>query len=190
MIDPYALPNGVLRNNLGITDQQLLTSAEADITRARLVQLIERPLAGAYDLSHLRAFHAVIFGDVYSWAGELRTVDIAKRTPFCPAVNIASYADEVFGRLRSSDFLRSLPRSRFITGLADLYGDLNALHPFREGNGRSRRAFIAQLASDAGYHVSWAQLDAARNEEASIKSFLGDNTPLERLLDELITTQL
>ena len=60
MNDPYALPNGVLRNRLGITDPQMLTSAEADITRARLVMLTERRLPGAYDLSHLQAFHAAV----------------------------------------------------------------------------------------------------------------------------------
>ncbi|MFF9176009.1 hypothetical protein [Streptomyces sp. NPDC014793] len=58
MNDPYAMPNGVLRNKLGITDHQLLDAAEADITRARLVMLTERPLPGAYDLGHLQAFHA------------------------------------------------------------------------------------------------------------------------------------
>ncbi|WP_319319050.1 Fic/DOC family protein [Streptomyces europaeiscabiei] len=83
MNDPYAMPNGVLHNKLGITDHQLLAAAEADITRARLVMLAERPLPGAYDLGHLQAFHAAIFGDIYPWAGELRTVNIAKRTPFC-----------------------------------------------------------------------------------------------------------
>jgi len=104
--DPYAMPGGVLRNKLGITDHQLLAAAEADITRARLVMLAERPLPGAYDLDHFQAFHAAIFGDIYPWAGELRTVNIAKRTPFCPARNLVPYAGEVFGRLASSGRFR------------------------------------------------------------------------------------
>ncbi|WP_405672266.1 Fic/DOC family protein [Streptomyces sp. NBC_01530] len=141
MNDPYAMPNGVLRNKLGITDHQLLAAAEADITRARLVLLAERPLPGAYDLGHLQAFHATIFGDIYPWAGELRTVNIAKRTPFCPVRNLMPYAAEVFGRLASSGHLRDLPRQEFVIRLAALYGDLNVIHPFREGNGRTQRAF-------------------------------------------------
>ncbi|MFE9923151.1 Fic/DOC family protein [Streptomyces sp. NPDC005774] len=139
MNDPYTLPNGVLRNKLGITDPRLLAAAEADITRARLVMLAERPLPGAYDLGHHQAFHAAIFGNLYSWAGELRTVNIAKRTPFCPARNLVSYAGEVFGRLASSGQLRGLPRREFVIRLAELYGDMNVLHPFREGNGRAQR---------------------------------------------------
>ncbi|MGP4049280.1 hypothetical protein [Streptomyces sp. 2A115] len=59
------MPNGVLRHNLGITDHQLLAVTEADITRARLVMLAERPLPGAYDLGHLQAFPVAIFGDIY-----------------------------------------------------------------------------------------------------------------------------
>ncbi|MFE3247328.1 Fic/DOC family protein [Streptomyces sp. NPDC059209] len=140
MNDPYTLPNGVLRNNLGITDHQLLAAAEADITRARLVMLAGRPLPGTYDLGHLQAFHATIFGDIYAWAGELRTVN----------------------------------------------GDLNVLHPFREGNGRAQRALLVQLSTDAGYVLNWSGMDPQRNEDASVKSFLGDNDLLEQLLDELI----
>ncbi|GAA2660767.1 hypothetical protein [Streptomyces vastus] len=84
MNDPYVQPNGVLRNRLGITDAATLATAEADITRARILQVDEHPPPGDFDLAHLRRFHASIFSDLYDWAGELRTVDIAKRTPFCP----------------------------------------------------------------------------------------------------------
>lgn len=188
MNDPYAMPNGVLHNKLGITDRQMLTAAEADITRARLVMLAERPLPGAYDLGHLQAFHAAIFGDIYPWAGELRTVNIAKRTPFCPARSLVPYAGEVLGHLASSGHLRNLHRQAFVIQLATLYGDLNVLHPFREGNGRAQRAFLAQLGADAGYDLNWSALDPQRNDDASVKSFLGDNNLLEQLLDELVAT--
>lgn len=186
MNDPYVMPNGVLRNKLGITDPQLLASAEADITRARLAQLAEHRLPGKYDLDHLRSFHARIFGDIYAWAGELRTVDIAKHTPFCPAVNLVSYGGQVFGRLRSANGLRGLSSAEYVRQLAEFYGDLNALHPFREGNGRTLRAFLAQLSEEAGYRLSWAGMDAQRNQEASIKSFLGDNSLLESMLRDLL----
>jgi cell filamentation protein len=187
MTDPYAMPSGVLRNKLGIADPDLLATAEADITRAVLVRLSAHRLPGEYDLEHLRGFHKAIFGAIYPWAGQLRTVEIAKRTPFCPAIHLHSYAAEVFGRLRSADHLRGLPRIDFVRQLAELYGDINALHPFREGNGRAQRAFLLQLAADAGYSISWATLDAARNEEASIKSFLGDNSLIAAILEDLIT---
>jgi cell filamentation protein len=83
--DPYSLPNGTLRNRLGIDDAKALEAAEADITGARLVALRQLHLPGSYDLDHLRAFHRYIFGDVYEWAGELRRVDITKFDTFCRA---------------------------------------------------------------------------------------------------------
>ena len=186
MTDPYTLPGGVLRNLLGITDPAVLAEAEADITRARLIQLGSHPLPGGYDLAHLRRFHVVIFGDLYPWAGELRTVDIAKQTPFCPARNLESYAADVFDRLQTANTLKGLQRPEFVHAAAALYADVNALHPFREGNGRAQRAYFAQLGAEAGWPLSWAGLDPEENREASVRSFLGDNAPLERMLDRLL----
>lgn len=163
-----------------------MAEAEADITRAKLSVLNTRPLPGDYDLAHLQKFHAFLFGDVYPWAGDLRTVDIAKETPFCPVHNLRTYADEVFGQLRSAGWLRGLPRGEFVHGLAELYGDINAFHPFREGNGRTQRAFLSQLSAHAGWSLSWVGMSQDENREASIKSFMGDNDTLERMIDRLV----
>lgn len=100
MIDPYLTPSGVLRNRLGIADPDLLAQAEADISRAALLLLAERPVPGAYDLRHLQDIHVAIFGAVYPWAGELRTVEISKQTPFCPSVNLVSFATKSSGDWR------------------------------------------------------------------------------------------
>ncbi|MFC7655195.1 Fic/DOC family protein [Pseudonocardia benzenivorans] len=83
--DPYTDPRtGVLRNVLGISDQDELDRIEAEVTALRLVQLAESALPGAYDLAHLQAFHRFLFTDLYDWAGQLRTVTIAKQDLFCP----------------------------------------------------------------------------------------------------------
>ncbi|MGH3495612.1 MAG: Fic/DOC family protein [Sciscionella sp.] len=187
MIDPYVDPaTGVLRNLLGLTERDLLASAEADITDALVIRLRLRCLPGGYDLAHLQAFHRKIFGDIYPWAGEIRTVDIAKGTSFCPVRNIAAYADEVFSRLKGEGYLWGLPHGTFVDRLAEYYGDVNALHPFREGNGRTQRAFFGQLTRDAGYRIAWEHLEREANIEASVASFRGDNGPLRKLLDALV----
>ena len=184
MNDLYTQPNGVLRNLLGIDDSSALASAEADITSARLVALDHRRLPGEYDLGHLREFHRFIFGDIYDWAGELRTVDITKRDTFCRWVHIDSYSSEIFGKLAGNGVLRGLGRLDFLYRLAETYADINALHPFREGNGRAQRAFLRQLALDAGHPLTWAGLDAAENEAASIEGFRGELGPLVTMLDK------
>jgi cell filamentation protein len=80
-VDPYLDPRtGLLRNRLGITDAARLREAEAGLSLAAIQDLGLRILPGHYDLPHLRAFHREIFGDVYGWAGELRSVAVAKTT--------------------------------------------------------------------------------------------------------------
>jgi cell filamentation protein len=185
--DPYLdLQSGVLRNQLGITDRAELAQAEAELTGYRLIELQLNPLTGRYDLAHLQAFHRHVFGDVYDWAGELRTVSIGKGQLFCLPQHLVSYAGEVFGRLADEDHLRGLGRTEFVDRLTALLADVNALHPFREGNGRTQRAFLAQLARDAGYRIRWAAMDPERNVAASAAAHRGDNTLLRAMLDELV----
>ncbi len=95
---------------------------------------------------------------------------------------IESYAAEVFGNLAAENHLRGLDRSPFVDRLAHFLADVNSLHPFREGNGRTQRAFFAQLARDAGYDLNWAGLDAEANTAASIAAMRGDEAPLRHIL--------
>lgn len=185
--DPYLDPaSGVLRNLLGITGALELSQAEAALTASRLVDLERRRLPGGYDLAHLQEFHRYIFADVYEWAGKLRTVSIGKAGEvFCLPQYLDSYAAEVFGRLAAADRLRGLPRERFISQVAELLSDINALHPFREGNGRTQRAFFSQLAHDAGHHIDWVRMSPDDNQTASIAAHRGDLKPLLVMLDSL-----
>jgi cell filamentation protein len=185
--DPYLDPaSGVLRNALGITDAGELAQVEAALSASRLIDLERRRLPGKYDLDHLRAFHRYILGDLYQWAGELRTVSIAKGSLFCLPQHLESYGADIFGRLAGADRLRGLAREPFIGQLAEFLADVNALHPFREGNGRAQRAFFSQLAHDAGHHIDWVRLDPARNVTASAAAHHGDLAPLTAMLDDLI----
>jgi len=187
--DPYLdLEHGVLRNRLGITDPEALRTAEADYTAVRLAQLAHHGLPGAYDLAHLQAFHRHIFGDVYAWAGELRTVAIGKGgSPFCRPENLAADAVELFAWLARAGHLRGLDRATFVDDLTELAADLNALHPFREGNGRTQRAFLRQLARDAGRPIRWALLEAEENVAAAKAAQAEDLAPLRALLDRLVS---
>jgi cell filamentation protein len=185
--DPYVDPSsGVLRNRLGISDAEELARVEAEVTALRMTQLLEGRLPGGYDLAHLQAFHARTFGDLYTWAGELRTVGIDKGVPFCPPEHLASFAGDVFRRLAGDGYLRGRDREEFLDGLADLVGNLNALHPFREGNGRTVRLFVAQLARDAGYDLRWRDMDPEENVRASRASLGGGDGPLRAMLDGLL----
>lgn len=185
-VDPYLDPvTGILRNRLGISDPQRLATAEAGLTLAALADLGTRTLPGGYDLNHLSSFHREIFGDLYPWAGEIRTVGIARTDPFCLPQHIEAYSSEVFGALAKERLLRGLPRETFVDRLTHFFSEVNAIHPFREGNGRAQRAFFRQLSREAGWPIDWSGLKAEPNEAASMASLRGDNRPLRRLLDAL-----
>jgi cell filamentation protein len=146
----------------------------------------DSPVAPSNDLRHLSAIHHRIFGDIYDWAGQLRTVAIAKASWFCLPQYIESSSAEVFRALHSENLLRGLPRNEFVERLTYYLGEVNAVRPFREGNGRAQRAFFEQLASDAGYVLDWQHLDADRNVTASAAIMGGDPAPMRKMLDELV----
>jgi cell filamentation protein len=185
--DPYTDPvTGVLRNKLGLRPAEELQAAEREITHAALIFLKESPVPPSYDLGHLSAIHRRIFGDIYDWAGQLRTVAIAKGSWFCLPQYIESSAAETFRALHSEGLLRDLPRDVFTERLTYYLGEVNAVHPFREGNGRAQRAFFEQLAGDAGFVLDWQHLDADRNIAASAAIMHGDPAPMRKMLDELL----
>lgn len=117
------------------------------------------------------SIHPHLFQDVYPWAGQLRTVDLRKRVPgaqpFLPVSMIPRSAGFVFDQLRQDRYLQHLNRDRFIERLAYHYDQVNYLHPFREGNGRTQRFFFDRLAVAAGWWLDWTQITGALNDAAS-----------------------
>jgi cell filamentation protein len=186
--DPFLDPHsGVFRNRLGLTDRTELAAAEKTLTAVRVDQLKRRRVPGNYDLDHLRVFHWTIFQDIYPWAGQLRTVLIVKAgASFCLPHQIVDTAADVFGRLAADRHLRGRDRDSFLDGLTALLAEVNALHPFREGNGRTQRAFLGQLARDAGYRLRWEEVDRDANIDAARAAADGDLAPMRALLDPVV----
>jgi cell filamentation protein len=186
--DPYVYPGtGVLRNKLEIRDPGELSQAEADIVGLALRALVDEPLPGGYDLAHWQAFHRRIFGGLYPWAGELRTVQIAKPNAFyARPEHIAGYAQGIFAELAKERHLVGLDRQTFLDRLTHYHAEMYAVHPFREGNTRSLRTFLGQLAAAAGHRVDWEHLDYKQSLAANIRSLNGQNEQLRELLDNIL----
>ena len=110
---------------------------------------------------------------------------IAKTDMFALPQHIEPYLAGVLAELARENYLRDLDRERFVDRLAHYLAEINAAHPFREGNGRTQRAFISQLARDASYALDWSRTDAERNIAASIASMHGDNNPLRAILGDI-----
>jgi cell filamentation protein len=185
--DPYLDPtSGALLNKLGVPDARLLAQIEAETAFLRDAELKRTILPGRFDLAHLRAFHRRLFGDVYPWAGEIRTVDIGKSTYFAHWRHIEPYAEHVLGVLKDEHHLAGVDREDFLDRFAHYFAEVNALHPFREGNGRTQRAFFRQLALHAGWRVDFALLDPAEYNEACRLS-LGSPDTLRGLFASILT---
>lgn len=105
---------------------------------------------------------------------------------FCLPQYIELYAQDVFTQLAAEKHLAGLSRESFVDRLAHYFAEVNAIHPFREGNGRTQRAFFGQLADEAGWPIDWSDLDGDRNIEVSIAALRGDNQPLWTMLSELV----
>lgn len=183
-IDDYVYPGTtVLKNKAGIQDQAALDAFEADATAVRMLELLEQPIPGTYDFAHLCAMHRHLFQDVYEWAGEIRTVDISRdASRFANASRIESYLVGELRKLPAENWLRGLHPEAFVARLAHYMGEINATHPFREGNGRTQRVYCALLAEKAGYFIDFESLDQARMYHVMIASFNGDAKPLAALL--------
>lgn len=183
--DPYCYPGSdVLKNKAGLTNQEALDAFEAAMTFARS----EEPLPlGRFSASHYCAVHRHLFQDVYSWAGKLRTVRLSKDTStFCYPENIAHELRTLFGWLKSQQYLRSMTKADFAEGAAHFLAELNAIHAFREGNGRTQLTFLALLADRAGQPLDFDRLDPSAMLDAMIRSFKGNERPLARVIRQLI----
>ena len=186
--DFYCIPgSAVLKNKAGITDQDLLDEYEGDFTAIRLLELTQNPVEGSFDLAHLCKIHQYLFQDVYDWAGEIRSVDIIRGdSRFCNACQIQSYSNTVFSALNSEKYLVNLDPKVFASRLAHYLSEINAIHPFREGNGRVQRFFISQLAEHAGYSIDYSALDQAELYPVMQASFIGNEQPLADLIFKII----
>jgi cell filamentation protein len=185
--DSYCYPDSeVLKNRLNIEDDDALSEAEREITELAAEEIEFEP--PPYDLATLQRIHQQLFGDIYDWAGDIRTVDVSKGdTRFCTTQRIIPEAKKLFDQLADKGWLEGLSRDALIDEVAELYGELNMVHPFREGNGRALRLLFQFIIVNAGYEISWSAVDEHEWLEANIHSALAaDAAGLVAIFDKSI----
>lgn len=177
----------VLINKLGIMDQKQLDENETLITSVKTLQIEMQPVAAEPDFAYLKHLHFVLFDELYSWAGKIRTINISKmRTAFCPADQIEETAKAIFERLQANRYFRGLPRNELVCELADLYDSINYLHPFREGNGRIQRLYFRRLAQWIDHSLNFAAVDSDRMMIATIRASAGVMDDLRQVFEEIL----
>ena len=184
--DTYCYPGtDVLRNKADITNANQLGAYEGELTTLRSIEVIENPVSGKFDLAHLQSIHLALFQDVYDWAGKIRTVDISRgNSRFANVRFIESAANDIFNKLARENHLKGLEANALSKRLAHYLSEINALHPFREGNGRVQRIFISQLSEEASYKLDYSDLEQEQIYRAMELAFKGDESILANLILE------
>ena len=184
--DPYCYRGTfVLKNKANIRDAERLEEFELEMSNVRSLEPLP---AGNFTPLHYCKIHHHLFRDVYKWAGKPRTVRTSKGgNAFCYPEHIDRQMKKLFERLKAEPFLEGAEREAFVTAAADFLAELNAIHPFREGNGRSQLAFLHLLGLRVGHRFDLNSIDRDTFLPAMIASFRGNIEPLVTELRRLLT---
>lgn len=183
--DPLCYPGTTVLINLAdLRDQAELD----DFEFAMYLSRAEEPLPpGSLDYEHYRAMHHHLFRDVYSWAGQPRTIRIGKAGNwFCYPENLDRHMHAIFDWLADRDNLVDLSHANFVVDAAYLLSEINAGHPFREGNGRTQLAFLKVLTLNAGRSFNEDAIEPETTLAAMVQSFSGNLKPLEALIGAIV----
>lgn len=174
--------SNVLINKLDIHNEKVLQKFEAKITAAKLLALRKKGIIGNFDTQHLIDIHTYLFEDIYPFAGKFRNENIAKGVfRFAEFEYIEPELERLLNELKSENYLEGLSKKDLTQRLAYYLSELNVLHPFREGNGRTIREFIRELALKNGYVLNLSNVSPSDFLKASIKSIV-DTTDLSNLI--------
>ena len=159
MPNPYEDPKtGTPFNRLGIDDKETLHLRESMAVAKRLLQLRQKRIEGEFDPAHLQAIHKHLLQDVYDWAGKFRTTSMRNsrsRVPFAEPEEIVPKLQAIADRLKNENLLAGLSKDQFSMKAAQLLREINAVHAFPDGNGRTQREIIRTLGVQAGYKIDW-----------------------------------
>lgn len=181
----YCYPNSeVLVNKFDVRVWSELFKIENDITIYKLYMLREKGITGDFDVKHFISIHKFIFEDIYPFAGLYRNENIAKDNfMFANWEFIEENMNMIFDKLKRENYLQGLDKEKFAERLTYYMAELNVLHPFREGNGRTTREFIRQLALKNGYNLDLSKFEAKDILNASIESVV-DLKKLQQIIYE------
>ncbi len=181
----YCYPNtSILKNKLNITNETDLYEAEKELVAYQITNLMQNPIKGNFDFNHLKAIHKRLFEKTYDWAGIPRTCAIAKENLFCLPQYIDQYAYNIFSKLEKNKYFIPYDYDEKLNLLIELFADINALHPFRDGNGRTQREFIEQLAKINGIDLDLTKVEKMDMIIASHESINGKYDKLKKMFDK------
>lgn len=173
----------VLENKLGIDNSAELAREEERISKKRAIELFEQGMLDGYEAGKfktLQAIHSYLFGDIYDFAGKIRTVNLAKGNfRFAPLMYLETALQNI-DKMPQSDF----------DEIVEKYVEMSIAHPFREGNGRSTRIWLDHmLKCEIGRVVDWSKVDKEDYLLAMERSPIKD-IEIKYLLKQALTNEI
>jgi len=181
----YCYPDSdVLINQFDVRDPEKLLEMEQRFSMYRYAELTRRGLKGNFDLKYLQKIHQYLFQDIYPWAGKLRTVNISKGHEFCMFPYIELQFEEMYSKLEKDDFLRQITDQVLMSRkLSYCLSEINAIHPFREGNGRAQRTYFELLLRQSPFfEIDFGKVTKEQMLAASISSFQKEYEIMDTLI--------
>lgn len=176
--DKYTYPGsgGVLVNAYSIRDATALDALINDFVSLRLAD-IDGVAGPTPDFASLQRIHRAMFADVVpAIAGRVRDVDVGAvgtGIAYCRPDFVESNLSDLFARLDHEDYLRGFESRDFANALAERWGFLTQIHPFRDGNTRSQSVWVSRLALRAGFEIDWRRVDVPTLRDLRVRAMLG-----------------
>lgn len=171
----------VLKNKLEIKDEKLLKEYEARIVAFRIATINSQKLPKGYTPERLKFIHKYLFEEVFYFAGEYRQENITKGNfRFSEYEYIEDNIKRIFASINIEE-LKQLPFNKFVTRISYIMTELNVLHPFREGNGRTIRELVREICFDCGYVIDWYEINHDDILRASMKAVVDETEQIKML---------
>lgn len=175
----------VVKNKLSITDEKKLENEERMLVNKKIENIDKNFSFVRFNEVEFKLLHKYLFGDIYEFAGEYRLENITKGNfKFSLFEYIEDNMQDIFKKI-DIDTLASLDFNNLVINISGIMTELNVLHPFREGNGRTIRLFISKLLEKLGYKINFQNIDYDEIMRAS-KLAVIDETEQIKLLKKHI----
>lgn len=180
--------SNVLKNKLNIRSLDELHKVERELSMSRYFALKENSVSGNFSFEHICAIHKYLFQDIYEWAGKTRSVNITKGTRFCNAIFIETQFNFVYDWLKKEAFLGTVAdKTEMSKKLAYVLSEINAIHPFREGNGRTQRMYIEQICKKNGrFYIDFSFITKQEMIEASVEGIMCRYDKMTQLMEKCL----
>lgn len=171
----------ILKNKLDIKDEELLKEYETRIVAFKIATISTLTLKMDYTPERLKFIHKYLFEDIFYFAGEYRQENITKGNfRFSEYVYIEDNIKQIFQKIDIEE-MKKMSFDNYIKVLSYIMTELNVLHPFREGNGRTIRELIREICFDCGYVIDWYEINHDDILKASIKAVFDETQQIKML---------